>query len=95
MIIYLPTPLRCYAGGAREVAVYGATVREAILNLKECCPALLEQLWDHDANDLKKYLSVFVNDENIHSLQGPDTPLKENDVISIIPAIAGGASTYR
>lgn len=90
MNIYLPTPLRRHAGGAREVEVSGDTIRAAMLSLKEKHPALAEQLWDDNANDLKKYLSVFVNDENIRNLQGPDTPLGENDVISVIPAIAGG-----
>jgi molybdopterin converting factor small subunit len=90
MTIYLPTPLRRHAGGAREVEVNGATVREAILALKESHPALAEQLWDDGTNDLKKYLSVFLNDENIRNLQGSETPVTGKDVISIIPAIAGG-----
>ncbi|MDW7652185.1 MAG: MoaD/ThiS family protein [Bacillota bacterium] len=91
MTIYLPTPLRRHAGGVREVEVKGATVREVFIGLKDSYPALAEQLWDDGANDLKKYLSVFVNDENIRNLQGPDTPVGEDDQISVIPAIAGGS----
>lgn len=90
MTIYLPTPLRRHAGGAREVEVSGTTVREVFAGLKENHPALAEQLWDESANDVKKYLSVFLNDENIRNLQGADTPVGENDQISVIPAIAGG-----
>jgi sulfur-carrier protein len=90
MIIYLPTPLRRHAGGVREVQVKGDTIRNAFLSLKENYQALAEQLWDDDTDDIKKYLSVFVNDENIRHLQGADTVLAANDVISVIPAIAGG-----
>lgn len=91
MTIYLPTPLRKHAGGAREIIVTGKTIREVFAGLKETYPALAEQLWDEEASNLKKYLNVFLNDENIRSLQGPDTPVQENDSISVIPAIAGGA----
>jgi len=90
MTIYLPTPLRRHAGGAREVEVNGKTVRDIFIGLKESHPTLAEQLWDDSANDLKRYLSVFINDENIRNLQGPDTPVSEKDVISVIPAISGG-----
>ncbi|MBS4022130.1 MAG: MoaD/ThiS family protein [Dethiobacter sp.] len=91
MTIYLPTPLRRHAGGAREIEVSGKTVRDIFIGLKDSHPALAEQLWDDSANDLKKYLSVFINDENIRNLQGPDTPVSGKDVISVIPAIAGGS----
>lgn len=90
MTIYLPTPLRRHAGGAREVEVSGNTIREVFSGLKETYPALAEQLWDDDAGDLKKYLSVFLNDENVRNLQGPDTAVGAKDEISVIPAIAGG-----
>lgn len=90
MNIYLPAPLRRYTGGAREVPARGATVREVFINLGATSPELAVQLWDDEAETLKKYLNVFVNDKNIRSLQGPDTPVKEGDVISVIPAIAGG-----
>lgn len=90
MTIYLPTPLRRHAGGAREIVVSGETIRDVFLQLKDSHPQLAAQLWDEDAGDLKKYLSVFVNDENIRNLQGADTALSDSDVISVIPAIAGG-----
>lgn len=90
MTIYLPTPLRRHAGGAREIQVCGRTIRDVFFGLKATYPGLAEQLWDEDAGNLKKYLNVFLNDENIRTLQGPDTPVGENDVISVIPAIAGG-----
>ncbi|EEG77654.1 MoaD/ThiS family protein [Dethiobacter alkaliphilus] len=91
MTIYLPTPLRRHAGGAREVEVSGSTIREVFTGLKENYPDLASQLWDDEADDLKKYLSVFLNDENVRNLQGPDTPVGEKDEISVIPAIAGGS----
>ncbi|MEW6242975.1 MAG: MoaD/ThiS family protein [Bacillota bacterium] len=92
MKIYLPSPLRRYADGAKEIPVVGVCVREVFLNLKESHPSLFAQLWDEEAGNLKKYLNVFVNDENIRNLQGPDTPVEEGDVLSVIPAIAGGSS---
>lgn len=91
MTMYLPTPLRRHAGGAREIQVSGKTVREVFAGLQESHSALAEHLWDSEAGDIKKYLSVFLNDENIRNLQGPDTVVGENDVISVIPAIAGGS----
>ncbi|MBS4030004.1 MAG: MoaD/ThiS family protein [Clostridiales bacterium] len=90
MTIYLPTPLRKHVGGAREITVAGKTIRDVFVGLRENYPALAEQLWDEESNNLKKYLNVFLNDENIRSLQGPDTPVQESDAISVIPAIAGG-----
>jgi molybdopterin synthase sulfur carrier subunit len=91
MTIYLPTPLRRHAGGAKEIAVSGNTIREVFSGLQESHPGLAEQLWNSEAGEIKKYLSVFLNDENIRNMQGADTPVKESDVISVIPAIAGGS----
>jgi molybdopterin converting factor small subunit len=90
MKIYLPAPLRRFADGAKEISAEGSTIREVFLNLHHTHPALAVQLWDREADSLKRYLNVFVNEKNIRGLQSMDTPVKGGDVIAVIPAIAGG-----
>ncbi len=90
MTLYLPTPLRRFADGAREIPAAGSTIREVFVNLHHTHPALAEQLWDRETDSLKKYLNIFVNNKNIRRLQGADTPVREGDIIAVIPVIAGG-----
>jgi sulfur-carrier protein len=90
MIIYLPVPLRRFSGGAKEINGSGGTVREVLLNLKVAHPELTQQVWDDEADCFRQYLNVFLNGKNIRSLQGTDTPVSDSDVLSVIPAIAGG-----
>ncbi len=76
-------------GDGHEILVQGNTVQEV---LKEICMIHLEkiyQLFEADLS-LRKYLNVYVNNEDIRFLQGQDTPLNENDKIYIVPAVAGG-----
>lgn len=87
--IKIPTPLRTYTQNKDEVSVPGGTVGEVLRNLEKACPGIGARLLD-DKGGLRRYVNVFHNDEDIRFLKQLDTPVAENDRISIIPAIAGG-----
>ena len=86
--VQIPTPMREQAGGKAEVAVSGATVRAALDDLIKQHPGLATKLFD--GGKLRPYVNVFVNDEDIRFLDEQKTVVKEQDEISIVPAIAGG-----
>jgi sulfur-carrier protein len=87
--VYLPTPLRRLTHGRARVAASGGTVEEALTGLEREFPGLREQLRD-PSGDLRGFINVFVNGIEIRSLQGPATPLRDGDEVSIVPAMAGG-----
>jgi molybdopterin converting factor small subunit len=87
--VSLPTPLRPYADKQSEVQVKGVTIKEVLSNLTERHPALRKHLFGDDGA-LRSFVNVYVNDEDIRYLKKSDTPVAENDLVSIIPSIAGG-----
>ncbi|MEE8112023.1 MAG: MoaD/ThiS family protein [Acidobacteriota bacterium] len=87
--VRIPTPLRKYTGGRDEVTTTGETLREVLENLGTEHDGILERICDTDGK-LRRFVNVFLNQEDIRYLSGLDTPVKEEDVISIVPAIAGG-----
>ncbi|NWF36393.1 ubiquitin-like small modifier protein 1 [Mariprofundus sp. KV] len=87
--VRIPTPLRKLTGGADEVSVEGATVGDVIESLEAAHPGLKERLCD-DAGEIRRFVNVYVNDEDVRFLDGRATALKDGDEISIVPAIAGG-----
>ncbi len=87
--VRIPTPLRKLTGGADEVSIEGANVGEIIENLEAAHPGLKERLCD-DAGEIRRFVNVYVNDEDVRFLQGRATALKDGDEVSIVPAIAGG-----
>lgn len=89
--ILIPTPLRAYAGKNQSVAVEGETVRDLLSNLAKQYPDLAKHLFAETGN-LRSFINVYVNDQDIRALQNVDTPLSNSDTVSIIPAIAGGRS---
>jgi adenylyltransferase/sulfurtransferase len=88
--IVIPTALRQYAGGTAAVEVQGATAGEVLTSLTTQHPELKKHLYDASGK-LRSFVNVFVNDEDIRHQQNENTPIKDGDDISIIPAIAGGA----
>jgi len=88
--VRIPTPLRPYTGGAKEVEVAGETVAAALGDLVQRHPDVKRHLFD-DAGALRAYVNVFLNDDDVRALQGEATPLKPGDRLMIIPSIAGGA----
>lgn len=87
--VRVPTPLRRITNGQGEVQVQASTVREAIEKLEEVYPGFKERLLD-EKGEVRKFVNLYLNDEDIRFLKGLDTELKDGDVLSIVPAIAGG-----
>ena len=87
--VRIPSPLRRYTNGQSKVESNGATINELINNLEAQYPGVKARLCD-DNGQIKRYVNVFVNDEEIRALQGGDTPIATTDEVSIIPAMAGG-----
>ena len=88
--VRVPTPLRPFAGGQSEVAVEGATVGDSVRALARSHPALERHLFTPEGQ-LRRFVTVYLNDEDIRYLERDATPVREGDVVSIVPAIAGGA----
>lgn len=88
--IRIPTPLRPYAAGNSTVSVSGATVGEALDDLTRLHPQLRSHLFDGD--ELRSFVNIYLNKEDVRGLQGAATALGTNDTLMIIPSIAGGRS---
>src|SRR5436853_3542196 len=89
--IYVPTALRNFTGGHESVAVEADTVADALGALIEQHPNLKKHLYN-DEGQLRHFVNVYVNDEDIRYLDKGDTKLKAGDTVSIVPSIAGGAA---
>ena len=87
--VRIPTPLRKLTGGADEVSVEAGNIGEMIDSLEAAHPGLKDRLCD-DAGEIRRFVNVYVNDEDVRFLNGRGTPLKGGDEVSIVPAIAGG-----
>jgi sulfur-carrier protein len=86
--VQIPTPMREQAGGNAAVEVTGATVKAVLDDLVAKHPAMATKLFDN--GQLRPYVNVFVNDEDIRFLDEMDTPVKDGEVVALIPAVAGG-----
>ncbi|HEY4230364.1 MAG TPA: MoaD/ThiS family protein, partial [Thermoanaerobaculia bacterium] len=89
--IFLPTPLRPFAGGSASVEVEGATVAEALRRLVDAHEGLRTHLYD-EAGRLRRYVNVYKNEEDVRHLQSDGTALVASDTLSIVPSIAGGSA---
>ncbi|MFQ5829508.1 MAG: ubiquitin-like small modifier protein 1 [Candidatus Methylomirabilia bacterium] len=87
--VRIPTPLRPVTKGVGEVEAKGSTIGELIDDLERQFPGLRERLVG-EGGDLRRFINVYVNEEDIRFLQGKDTAVKDGDEVSIVPAIAGG-----
>ena len=85
----IPTQLRSLSGGVSEVSVEAGTVSEALKALEAAHPGFAERLCDEGGN-LRRFVNVFVADEDIRFMQGLDTPVPSGSTVSIVPAVAGG-----
>ena len=88
--IRIPTPLRPYTAGNKEVEVQGSTVGAALDSLTTAYPDLRPHLFDGE--QLRSFVNLYLNQEDIRYLDGAETNLAENDTLMIIPSIAGGWS---
>ena len=87
--IFIPTPLRKFTDGRSSVEVSAQSVSDAIQGLANEYPALQQHLFDAD-NSIRRFIRIFVGEDDINQLEGAGTVLKPGDRLSIIPAIAGG-----
>jgi sulfur-carrier protein len=86
--VQVPTPMREAAGGNAEVAVAGATVKDALADLVRQYPALQSKLFD--GGKVRPYVNIFVNDEDVRYLDELDTAVTDGVIVALIPAVAGG-----
>jgi MoaD family protein len=88
-VVRIPTPLRPHAGGNDSAQAEGATVGQVLDSLTSHFPDLRSRLFEGD--ELRRFVNVYVNNEDIRFLEDLDTPVASSDEVSIIPAVAGGA----
>ncbi len=91
MKIFVPTPLRQYAGKQAAVDVPATTVGEALNGLTSAYPDLRKHLYNEEGK-LRAFVNVYLNDEDVRYLQNEETAVKDGDTLSIIPSIAGGGA---
>jgi sulfur-carrier protein len=87
--VRIPTQLRELSGGAAEVSADGATVAEVLKSLEAAHPGFAERLFD-DQGELRRFVNVFVADEDIRFLDGINTATPDGSTVSVVPAVAGG-----
>ena len=87
--VRIPTILRSYTGGAAEVATEPGTLREVLTGLDVSYPGLSGRILD-DAGKLRRFVNVYVGDEDVRLAQGLDTQVPSGGQVSVIPAVAGG-----
>jgi molybdopterin synthase sulfur carrier subunit len=87
--VRIPTPLRSLTKGAADVQVKADTVTDLIEDLERQYPGLRDRLVEENG-ELRRFINIYVNQEDIRFLQGEKTALKEGDEVVIVPAIAGG-----
>lgn len=87
--VRVPSQLRPLAGGEGSVALEGSTVAEVLAALDAAHPGFSDRLFD-ETGKLRRFVNVFVNDEDIRFLGGTDAPVAEGMTVSIVPAVAGG-----
>jgi len=87
--VYIPTPLRRLTAGQSKVTVEAETIQSLLSALDVTYPGIAERVLDGDGN-VKRFINVFRNDDEIRTLSGLETTLSANDKVSIVPAMAGG-----
>ncbi len=87
--VRVPTILRTYTGGASEVSVEGGTLSEVVTALEAAHPGIAARVLDDDGK-LRRFVNVYVGDEDVRFASGLDTPTPAGSTVSVIPAVAGG-----
>lgn len=92
--IHIPTPLQPLTNNQAIVEVQGRTIKEVLLGLEHQFPGVRKRLYDDDGN-LRRFINIYINEEDIRFLNGQETEVNDNDEVSIIPAIAGGSGMVK
>ncbi|MDJ0714071.1 MAG: MoaD/ThiS family protein [Prochloraceae cyanobacterium] len=87
--VLIPTPLQKFTGEQATIECSGASVNELFDALENNCPGIKSRLCDEEGKP-RRFLNFYVNSEDIRFLEGTETPLKDGDEVSIVPAVAGG-----
>ncbi len=87
--VLIPGPLRRLVDGCAEVDIEGRTVLEIIRGLEARAPGLRKKLTT-ESGDIRRFIRLFLNDADVDKLGGPDAPVSDGDVLTIVPAAAGG-----
>ena len=87
--VRIPTILRSYTGGAKAVQGAGSTLGELLINLDSEHGGLRDRLVDGE--NLRRFVNVYLNDEDVRFLGGLETPVSDGDTVTVLPAVAGGA----
>ncbi|NSW88378.1 MoaD/ThiS family protein [bacterium] len=90
-IVKIPTPLRRLTNEKDEVSLQSSSVTQMIADLESEFPGIKDRLCDENG-EIRKFINIYINEEDIRFLKGPDSEISENDTVSIIPAIAGGVN---
>jgi len=88
--VLIPASLRAFTRNQNAVQVGGASIREVLGNFAETYPEARRHLFD-DKGNLRNFVNVFLNEDDVRSLQNGDTPVRDKDIVSIVPAVAGGS----
>ncbi|MFQ5816288.1 MAG: MoaD/ThiS family protein [Candidatus Hydrothermarchaeaceae archaeon] len=87
-LIRLATPLRRFSGGKPEITEEGSTLLELIENIDGASPGFAEKVLEN--GEIKRFLNIYVNNEDVRLGEGLRTPIGEKDIVSILPAVSGG-----
>jgi sulfur-carrier protein len=87
--VRVPTILRSYTGGAAEVSAEAGTLRDVLTALDAAYPGIAGRILD-DSGQIRRFVNVYVGDEDVRFTSGLDTPVPEGTQVSVIPAVAGG-----
>ncbi len=88
--VLVPTPLRRLTAGNSKITVEAGSIGDVLAAVDAQYPGVAEKLLDGDGN-VKRFINIFLNDDEINALQGLETPVSADDRVSIVPAMAGGA----
>lgn len=89
VVVKIPTPLRKLAGEHDTVAAAAADLQECIEVLEQSYPGMKERICD-ESGEIRRFVNIYVNGDDVRFLSGLGTPLKDGDEVSIVPAVAGG-----
>ncbi len=89
VVVRVPAQLRSLTGGAKEIALEGSTVGEVLKALDVAHPGFGDRLFDEEGG-LRRFVNVFLSDEDVRFLDGLATPVSDGQTLSIVPAVAGG-----
>lgn len=92
--IKLPAAFHVLTGGQRQIPVEGDSIREVLVGLDRSCPGLLERIMGPEGS-VRRYVNVYRNDSDIRDLDGLETKVENQDVVWIVPAVAGGSRMAR